>query len=70
MAGYWFVQPYQKGGAVGAEQRCANCDDVVVRVERFKSTNIDPNAGLRVHVPSHATDDECDRIKALGVEAI
>ena len=69
-AGYWFVQPYRVSGVVEAEQRCADCGEVVQKIEQFKSTNTDPNARLRVHVPSQATDDERHRIRALGVEEI
>jgi hypothetical protein len=69
-AGYWFVQPYRIGGAAEAEQRCADCGEVCTRVEQIKRTNTDPNVRLRVHVPSHATAEERDRLKALGVEPI
>ena len=69
-AGYWFVQPYRPGGAVEAEQRCADCGEVITRVEHIKPTNTDPNVRLRVHVTSHATEEERDRIKPLGVEPI
>jgi hypothetical protein len=43
---------------------------VVARVRKFRSTNTNPNVKLRVHVPTHATDDERREIAALGVESI
>ena len=67
-AGYWFVQPYHVGGKVEAEQRCASCEEVVMKVRTFRNTNTDANIQLRVHVPSHATNDERQQIDALGVE--
>jgi hypothetical protein len=69
-AGYWFVQPYRVGGEVEAEQPCADCQEVVAKIKNFRDTNKDPNASLRVHVPSHATNDERQQIQELGVESI
>jgi hypothetical protein len=69
-AGYWFVQPYRVGGSIEAEQRCADCAEMIVRIEQFKSTNTDPNIRLRVHVPSQAADEERARVSALGEELI
>jgi hypothetical protein len=31
--GYWFLQPYHVGGNVDAEQRSANCEEVVEKLE-------------------------------------
>jgi len=69
MAGRWFVQPYH-GGKVEAERPCTGCGEVVARVKKFLSTNTNPNVKLRVHVPTHATDDERREIAELGVESI
>ncbi len=69
MAGRWFVQPYH-GGKVEAERPCTGCGEVVARVRKFLSTNTNPNVKLRVHVPTHATDDERREIAELGVESI
>jgi hypothetical protein len=69
-AGYWFVQPYRVGGKVETEQPCTDCREVVAKVKTFRDTNTDPNARLRVHLPSHATDDERQQIRELGVESI
>ena len=69
-AGYWFVQPYHVGGNVEAEQRCANCEEVVSKIKTYRSTNTNPDIELRVHVSSHATDDERQQIQLLGVKLI
>jgi hypothetical protein len=69
-AGYWFVQLYGIGGEVEPEQPCADCREIMAKIEMFRDTNTDPNIGLRVHVPSHSTDNERQRIRELGVELI
>ena len=68
-AGYWFVQPYRIGGNVETEQPCATCEAVVAKVKAFRESNTDANLKLRVHVPSHATDEERRTIQELRVRA-
>jgi len=69
-AGYWFVQRHRIGAREEAEERCADCREVVEKINQFRSTNRDPNVELRVHVPSHATDDECRQVDALRVKLV
>ena len=66
-AGYWFVQQYSEAGWTAPEQRCADCAATVAYIEVFKNKNTDPKLKLRVHVPSHADDDERRQISELGV---
>jgi hypothetical protein len=66
--GYWFVQEYRYGGEAGLEKRCANCDGAIAMAQAFKAKSTDPKMRMRVHVPSHATDDERRQIAELGVD--
>ena len=70
MARYWAVQPYRPGGRVQPERRCADFSEVLARVRKFRSTNMDPEIRLRVYVPAYAPDRERHEIAELGIEAI
>ncbi len=66
--GYWFVQEYQIDGEAGPEQHCADCGEAIAKARVFKAKNADPKMKMRLHVPSHATDEERRQIEELGLD--